>query len=98
MGVRFCAVAAAVVLALIGISGCDRTTAQEHLDRAQRYVADGDLRSATIELKTALQKDPNLAAARLELGEADLAMGDFPSALKELERALDLGVKPADVM
>src|SRR4029079_16642639 len=60
--------------------------------------ADGDLRSATIELKTALQKDPNFAAARLALGEADLAIGDSPSALKELERALDLGAKPADVM
>jgi Tfp pilus assembly protein PilF len=64
MRVRFRAAAAAVIVVL-GIQGCDRTTAQEHLDRAQRYVAEGDVRSATIELKSALQKDPNLGAARL---------------------------------
>jgi putative PEP-CTERM system TPR-repeat lipoprotein len=98
MGVRVRAAALAAAVTAFGISGCDRTTAQEHLERAQRYVADGDFRSATIELKTALQKDPNLAAARLALGEADLEIGDFPSALKELERALDLGANPADVM
>ena len=98
MAARFWVGALTGLLLTLGTTGCDRTTAQGHLDRAQRYVADGDMRSAIIELKTALQKDPNLAAARLALGEADLKVGDFPSALKELERAVDLGAKPAEVM
>jgi putative PEP-CTERM system TPR-repeat lipoprotein len=98
MGGRFWRVSLTSILLVVGIAGCDRTTAQEHLERAQGYVARDDLRSAIIELKNALQKDPNLAAARLALGEADLEIDDFPSALKELERALDLGADRARVM
>ena len=85
-------------LALLTVAGCDRTTPQEHLERAQKFVADGNPRSAIIEFKNALQKDPNLTAARLGLGEVDLAIGDFPSAEKELERALDLGADKSQVM
>ena len=48
-------------------------------------------RVAVIELKNALQKDASLAPARALLGEMHFIMGDFPSALKELERAVDLG-------
>lgn len=33
-------------LLIAGIGGCDRTTPQEHVERAQGYVASGDPRSA----------------------------------------------------
>src|SRR5262249_37690611 len=72
-------------------AGWDRTTAQEHVARAQQFAAADNPRSAIIEFKNALQKDPNLAAARLGLGETELSVGDVQSAEKELERALDLG-------
>jgi putative PEP-CTERM system TPR-repeat lipoprotein len=85
-------------LVLVGGAGCDRTTAQDHVERAQEYRASHDPRSAVIELKNALRQEPNLAEARLALGEVDLELGDYPSALKELERALDLGVDQARVM
>jgi putative PEP-CTERM system TPR-repeat lipoprotein len=49
-------------------------------------------RAAVIELKNALQKDPEYAAARRLLGRAHFQVGDMPSALKEFERALDLGL------
>ena len=50
-----------------GVVGCDRTTAQQHFDRGQSFVAADDPRSAIIEFKNALQKDPNFAVARLAL-------------------------------
>jgi putative PEP-CTERM system TPR-repeat lipoprotein len=98
MGGRFWRLPLTTFLLAVGVAGCDRATPQDHSERAQSYMAHGDLRSAIIEFKNALQKDPNLASARLALGEADLEMGDFPSALKELERALDLGADRARVM
>jgi tetratricopeptide (TPR) repeat protein len=82
----------AAVILLAGLSACGPRTAEEHLQRAREYAAHHDLRSAVIELKNALQKSPDLAEARLMLGEADLALGDLESARKELARALSLGI------
>ena len=98
MRARFSLVSLISLLIVSGVSGCDRTTAQEHLERANGYVAKNEVRSVIIELKNALQKDPNLAAARLALGEVDLKIGDFASAEKELEKALDLGIDRNQVM
>ncbi len=99
MGAHIRLVRLAAVLCLIaGVVGCDRTTAQQHFDRGQSFVAANDPRSAIIEFKNALQKDPNLAVARFALGQTELTIGDYPSAVKELERALDLGADRAAVM
>ncbi|TDJ36498.1 MAG: PEP-CTERM system TPR-repeat protein PrsT [Gammaproteobacteria bacterium] len=88
-----------VVLAVVfGLSACDNTTAAEHLGRAQAYDANQEVNAAVIELKNALQKEPGLAAARLLLGRLYLEQGDAVSAVKELERALDLGVAANEVM
>ncbi len=73
------------------LSACDQTTAVEHLARAESYAQASDYRAAVIELKNALQKDPDLMEARAALGEAHLALGDFASGVKEFERALALG-------
>jgi putative PEP-CTERM system TPR-repeat lipoprotein len=98
MEAKFWRVWLAGIALVVGLSGCSRTTPDEHVARARGFVERHDLRSAVIELKSALQKDPNLAAARVALGEVDLQIGDFPSAQKELERALDLGADKARVM
>ncbi|MEM1434609.1 MAG: XrtA/PEP-CTERM system TPR-repeat protein PrsT [Pseudomonadota bacterium] len=91
LNLKACYRAVAVCAVLLLASGCDSTTPEQHLASAEeRYVA-GEYRSAVIELKNALQKDANLVAARALLGQTYLRQGDFPSALKELERALDLG-------
>ncbi|MEZ5559897.1 MAG: PEP-CTERM system TPR-repeat protein PrsT [Pseudomonadales bacterium] len=82
----------AFALLLPSLGGCDSTTPQEHVARAEQNLATNDLRTAVIELKNALQKQPDLASARLLLGEAHARLGDYPSALKEFERALDLGI------
>ena len=64
---------------------------------ARQYLEKGELNAAVIQLKNALQRDPNNAQARLLLGKSHLDMGDGASAEKELERARELGVE-ADVV
>ena len=74
------------------LMGCKDATAEEHLQRALDYQGKGQPNAAIIELKNALQKNPQLGEARLALGELDLALGNLDDALSQLERALDLGV------
>ena len=50
----------------IGLCG-PSALASESADKARAYFEKGELRAATIELKNALQKDPNDADARLLL-------------------------------
>ena len=74
------------------LMACDTTTPAEHFERAQGMYGENALRAAVIELKNALQKQPEHAQARLLLGQTRYKLGDYPSALKEFERSLDLGL------
>ena len=60
----------------------------------QQAYAEGDLRTAIIEIKNALQQDPSQAEARRLLGEYSLAVGNGAEAEAELVRAQDLGADP----
>ena len=62
------------------------------LERAQQYFEEGDFSSAAVELKNALQRNPDNASARFLLGKVFLKSGDPVSAEKELLRAKDLGL------
>lgn len=79
-------------LCLIGLSACDGITPEEHLQNAQRYYGQADYPTAVIELKNALQKNPDLAEARYLLAEAYASQGQYTDAVREYERALDLGI------
>jgi putative PEP-CTERM system TPR-repeat lipoprotein len=68
------------------------------LQDAQQYFDKGELNAAIIQLKNALQRDPDLAPARLLLGRSYLQQGEAASAEKELERARALGVKDDAVL
>ena len=81
-----------LVLSLLSLlSGCAGATPEEHLAAAQTQVAENKFNAALLELKNAVQKDPQLADARALLAHVHLRLGDIPAALKEAERALDLG-------
>jgi putative PEP-CTERM system TPR-repeat lipoprotein len=89
---------AALFLALVpALAGCDSTTADEYLDRARTSIAETEYRTAVIELKNALQKQPELGTARKLLGQTYYLQGDFPGAVREFERALDLGIPTSDI-
>jgi tetratricopeptide (TPR) repeat protein len=48
-------------------------------------------REAIAPLRTALESKPDSGPAHRQLSVALVAIGDYPSALKHLERALELG-------
>lgn len=86
--------AAVTVFAGILLAGCDDVTEktnQELLERAVEKRAAGDLRSAVIDLKTILQRDPKSADARLLLGQSYLDTGNGDAAEKEFVVAEELG-------
>ena len=85
---RFLAVFALFSLLL---GACDSTTPQEFLERARVSFDRGDYQTSIIELKNALQQQPDLGAARTLLGLAQVELGEYAGALRELERAQDLG-------
>lgn len=70
----------------------------DYLDDAHSYVDQGEYRSALIQLKNLLQRDPEHGEARLLLGEVYLELGDAVSAVKELEWSRDLGIDEAKVV
>jgi putative PEP-CTERM system TPR-repeat lipoprotein len=88
---RGIALAAGCLALLAACDPQDTTTAGEHLARAEQSRAAGNIRASLIELKNALQKEPQNATARLLLGQAQIDLGDSVSAEIELQRAKELG-------
>ena len=82
-----------------GLAGCGKgKDAQTLIADAKQYQQKGDDRAAIIQLKNALQKNPDDAEARYLLGTIYNKIGDLQSAEKELRRALSLGMSPAKVL
>lgn len=92
-GHRRCPAAALMTVLLSGVllAGCSESP-DEMLVSARNYLAKDDLQAASIQLKNALQQNGSLAEARFLLGEVYLRQGDVAAALKELQRAEELGV------
>jgi putative PEP-CTERM system TPR-repeat lipoprotein len=98
MIMQFVARGRALVVCLglaLALAACDdgASAEAEHLQRAQELRTAGDVPSAIIELKNALQANPDNADTRVQLGELYLMAGDAEGAAKELLRARDLGRK-----
>jgi cellulose synthase operon protein C len=86
--------------AFVLLGGCDYfVTPEARLERARAQIGEGNYRAALVDLKNALQKEPDLHAARLLLAEAALWLGDATSANVELQRvpATEDVVKVADL-
>jgi len=76
-------------------AGCDAFRSPEaRVERAREALAVGDYRTASIELKSAVDSHPDNAEARLALAETSLALGDPETAEKELRRGLAAGLPP----
>ncbi len=86
----------AIVLAGV-LAGCGGQKPEALLASGKEYLAKNDVNAAVIQLRNALQKDPDLAEARFLLGKALLASGDPASAEKELRKAYELQYPPEEV-
>lgn len=91
-------VALAIALAFVAstmLSGCDgaaNLTEEEHIQRAKDFDDKGELKAGILELKNAVQKNPNGPQSRLLLGQLYIKAGVGPSAEKELRQAQKLGI------
>lgn len=76
-------------VAVSALAACAKTP-EGLIDSAKAYLAKGDQKSATIQLRSALQKNNDLAEARYLLGTVLLDTGEISAAEKELRRAFEL--------
>ena len=82
---------AAFAAALTLLAGCRGESDDKLIESAKAYLAKKEYKSATLQLKTLLQKNAKSAEGRFLLGKALLETGDSAGALLELRKASDLG-------
>lgn len=79
-----------VLLATMLLTACGGDKPEALLTSAKEYLAKNDSKAAVIQIKNALQANPNLPEGRYLLGKALLDSGDAAAAEVELRKALDL--------
>lgn len=94
---RLLAPVAPLLLLLMLLGGCGDRSAQQ-LDKARLLLADKQGPAAIIQIKSVLQKHPELGDARLLLGTVLLDGGEPVAAEIELRRALELQAPEAQVV
>lgn len=82
-------IAVPVLVGLL-LSGCAGDDPEALLASAKEYLAKRDNKAAVIQIKNALQQNPDLAEARFLLGRALLETGDPVGAEIELRKAVTL--------
>lgn len=81
-------------LLLTGLPGCGKTThsTASLISEADGYQSKGDHAAALIQLKNAASQSPDDGEVRMRLATVYTAVGDIPSAEKEIRRAIALGL------
>lgn len=79
------------------IGACSRNDPAALVASAKEYIAKRDFNASIIQLKNALQKEPDNAEARYLLGVAALENADLSSAEIELGKARQLGYSGEDL-
>lgn len=86
-----------VLAAALLLAGCGGPSDAEMLEAARGFVDKQDHKSALVQLKSLLQRDPKQAEARYLLGRVLLEQGDAASAAVELRKAADQNFDPIKV-
>ncbi|PKI17787.1 XrtA/PEP-CTERM system TPR-repeat protein PrsT [Colwellia sp. 12G3] len=81
---------------VLSLGACsEQKTAEQLIASANQYSQQGKLSNAIIDYKNAVRLAPKSAEARIGLGRAYLNQGNYISAEKELDKAVELGVSYA---
>jgi putative PEP-CTERM system TPR-repeat lipoprotein len=91
-------VLASLLAAACLLGACSGDDPAALLTSAKQYIAAKDYKAAQIQLKNALQKQPESAETRFLLGQVFLNVGDPSSAAVELEKARTLNHPAAQVV
>ena len=84
---------------IFSLTGCgEAKDAETLISEAKEYQKNGDNNAAIIQLKNALQQEPNHKTARFMLGVLLQQNKDLLAAEKELERALEFGAEVETVL
>lgn len=83
---------------VLGACGEKQYTDVEHLNRAMDFYDHKQLPAAVIELKNALAKNAENGEARWLLGKLYVELGGGAEAEKELNKAIDLGLKDPRIL
>ncbi|MDP1902416.1 MAG: PEP-CTERM system TPR-repeat protein PrsT [Rubrivivax sp.] len=84
------AMAAIAAGALTVLPSCGADSESQQIASAKSYIEKNDQKAAIIQLKSALQNNPQSGEARFLLGQALFNSGDLTAAIVELEKARDL--------
>jgi putative PEP-CTERM system TPR-repeat lipoprotein len=76
------------------VAGCGDESPAALVASAQDFIKKQDYKSAEIQLKSALQKDPSQSEGRYLLGTVMVRIGDYASAEKEFRKALEYKYSP----
>ncbi len=88
----------ALVAVTLVLSACGGESEDKLMASAKGFLEKNDTKSAVIQLKTVLQKNPKSGAARLMLGKALRESGDAAGGLLELRKAQELGVPDEQIL
>lgn len=86
------------IIVVIVISGCFENSAESFLVAAKKELESNNNAAAVVQLKNALQKNPQMAEARYILGKVLFELGDLNGAEIELKKASDLGYSDNEVV
>jgi len=82
----------AVVVGLLApLAACTKDDASMYVASAKSYIAKRDYKAAVIEIKNALQREPDNGEARLLLATALMETGDPAGAESEVRKAIVAG-------
>jgi tetratricopeptide (TPR) repeat protein len=84
------------VALVLGVSACSKESADKHVEKGDRYVAQSQLKEASIEYRAAIQIAPKRGDIRLKFANILMLQSDPAGALREYVRAADLMPRDAN--
>jgi len=85
----------AAILSLAGCTSPEKAKA-EHVNKGEAYLKDSKFQEATLEFRSALQIDGNLAAAHWGLARAFEGLERYPEMFGELQKTVELDANNLD--